>query len=151
MKSWSVFIEIGRWTAAALVAVPLTAMTALADPPVPAASAGALKLELNRAETTPAGCRLSFLAVNSTGKALQAPAYELVFFSPDGIIEQLTVFDFGAMPEGKTVVRQFDVPGLGCGAGRILLNGPVGCEAEDAAHCGAALELASRTALSFDK
>jgi len=112
---------------------------------------GALKLELNRADATSGGCRLSFLAVNQTGQTLTAPSYELVFFSPAGVIDQLTVFDFGPMPEGKTVVRQFEVPGVSCEAGRILVNGPAGCDAGDPAHCRIALDLASRTPLSFDQ
>lgn len=108
-----------------------------------------LTLELNRAEPTQAGCLLSFLARNGTGQDLAEPSFELVFFNGDGIIDRLTVFDFGKMEAGRTVVRQFDVPALACDEGRILLNGPAGCTDISAAHCAVAVKVSSKTDLSF--
>ncbi|MTI45532.1 hypothetical protein JM93_01070 [Roseibium hamelinense] len=128
----------------------LAALTFLASAGLPghpvAAESNGLSIELNKIEQTSKGCRLSFLAVNGTGTDLPKSPYELVFFDREGVIESLTAFDFGALSAGKTVVRQFQVPGLECaGTGRILVNGPSGCTGETKpAHCSAVLKLSSR-------
>ncbi|WP_133192728.1 hypothetical protein [Labrenzia sp. 011] len=111
----------------------------------------AITLELNKAEDIGGNCRLSFVMTNGTGQAVEAAAYELVLFSPDGVISQMSVFDFGALPAGKTVVRQFELPGPECAqAGRLLINGPAGCAPKAAsAHCSAPLKLSSRIGLTL--
>lgn len=114
-------------------------------------TAKGIALELNKAEDTGGGCHLSFVMSNRTGTALPAAAYELVLFNGDGVISQMSVFDFGSLPDGKTVVRQFQLPGLPCTqAGRLLINGPAGCtDATSSGHCTAPLSLSSRTGLDL--
>ncbi|KZM52159.1 hypothetical protein OA90_01195 [Labrenzia sp. OB1] len=122
--------------------------------PVQAQTEGpAITLELNKAEDTGENCRLSFVMTNGTGKSIEAAAYELVLFTPEGVISQMSVFDFGALPQGKTVVRQFELPSLGCAqAGNLLINGPTGCGPDQApAHCTAPLTLSSRTGLTLSQ
>lgn len=115
--------------------------------------APAISLELNKAEDTGENCRLSFVMSNGTGERIEAAAYELVLFSPEGVISQMSVFDFGALPQGKTIVRQFELPGLGCAqAGNLLINGPAGCPSDQPpAHCTAPLKLSSRTGLTLSQ
>ncbi|MEM5582704.1 hypothetical protein WNZ15_09605 [Roseibium sp. AS2] len=124
----------------------LAASSAMAETTAPGIS-----LELNKAEDTGGGCHLSFVMSNLTGTALPAAAYELVLFDDAGVISQMSVFDFGSLPDGKTVVRQFQLPGLPCTkAGRLLINGPAGCtEPASSGHCTASLTLSSRTGLDL--
>ncbi|MTI00177.1 hypothetical protein [Roseibium sp. RKSG952] len=123
----------------------------LAAPAAQAAGPAELAIELNKVEPAESGCKLSFVAVNGTGHALDKSSYELVFFDRDGVIARLTAIDFGKLAAGKTVVRQFNVPGVSCeNTGRILVNGPSGCTGEvPSAHCSAPLALTSRTSVSF--
>lgn len=107
---------------------------------------GPLFLELNKAEVTGPNCRYSFVLNNGTGESVESASYELVLFSVEGVIDQMSVFDFGALPAGKTVVRQFELPGSCDKAGKFLINGPSGCSnGTPARHCTASLVLSSRT------
>jgi len=110
-----------------------------------------LFLELNKLEDTGSACRLSFVLRNATGTDLESTAYELVLFSTDGVIDHMSVFDFGALPADKTVVRQFELGSVACSnAGRLLVNGPSGCaDPAQAGHCQASLTLSSRTDLAL--
>lgn len=106
----------------------------------------AIALELNKVEDTGTACRFSFVLSNQTGEPADTTSYELVLFSTDGVISQMSVFDFGSLPVGKTVVRQFELPGSCQTAGRLLINGPAGCQSDrPSVHCSAPLSLSSRT------
>ncbi|NBN62161.1 hypothetical protein [Pannonibacter tanglangensis] len=139
--------HLGVASAAALT------LTALLAAPVKAAEPKGIGLELNKVATVNGGCLLTFVANNATGAALAAAGFEFVLFSKDGVVDRMTVFDFGALPEGKTVVRQFQIAGAPCeGFGSILVNGPSGCGAAAAAPlCSAPLTASSRTAVSFGR
>lgn len=104
-----------------------------------AAPAASLLLELNGAEASPAGCRLTFVIRNDLGAALERAAFEIVLFDDAGLVERLAVLDFKELPEGKTKVRQFDIPGADCArVGRVLVNDAVACEG-DGVQAGACL------------
>ncbi|WP_041375505.1 hypothetical protein [Polymorphum gilvum] len=133
--------------AAMLTVTALSAGWARAEEP-----ARGLALELNRTAATDGGCLLTFVALNRSAEALDKAAYEFVLFNSDGLVDQMTVFDFGSLPAGKTVVRQFQLAGLACEAiGSILVNGAAGCGGASAAPpaCTVSLETASRTAVPF--
>ena len=121
----------------------------LANPAWSQSEAPGISLELNKAETTNGNCRLSFVMENGTGSPVSSAAYEIVLFNKTGVIDQLSVFDFGDIPADKTVVRQFELAGPTCAeAGRLLINGPSGCSADPVPlHCSAPLTLSSRTEL----
>ncbi|MBP0484837.1 hypothetical protein J5474_20390 [Sagittula sp. M10.9X] len=55
----------------------------------------------------------------------------------------MTLFDFGAVPSKKTLVRQFVVRQPDCGdLGQILINGAQSCEAEGRSDfCGEGLRV----------
>lgn len=117
------------------IAAPATAQDA-AQP--------ALAIELNRIDPLDGACRLTFMAENTLGADLETLALETVLIDRDGQVERLTLFDFGALPDGVPRVRQFDIPGLACDRlGRVLINGVAGCTG--AGTCSGALDLSSRT------
>ncbi|MBS8259669.1 hypothetical protein DYI23_05510 [Roseibium polysiphoniae] len=130
---------------------------ALATPHMVKAAENTLELELNRAAQTDSGCMLTFVAANKTGQALKGVAYEFVLFDADGLVDLMTAFDFGAMPEQKTVVRQFELAGAQCPAiSQILVNGAARCDLAKPAEaaddtCVSSLATKSRTDIAFIK
>ena len=109
----------------------------------------ALSLTLNSTMTTEeGGCRLIFVLQNDLGAALERLVAEAVLFDAAGRVASLTLFDFGALPEGRPRVRQFDLAGQGCdGIGAVLINGIGTCDGAGlapGAYIGA-LHLASET------
>jgi hypothetical protein len=137
---------------AAVTAALFAFLTVTADQARAESRAG-LHIELNRAEAAADGCRLSFVARNASPEDLSGASYEVVFFNKEALITEMTAFGFGHLPAGKTVVRQFDVPGLSCAeTERLLVNGPAGCSGENAAaHCKANLTTSSRASIQFDQ
>ncbi|MBD8889921.1 hypothetical protein [Roseibium litorale] len=139
--------------AAAGLVLNLSISAAMAD----GDTAKPLSLELNKATDTQAGCLLTFVGTNKTGLALSSVAYELVLFDKDGLVDRMSAFDFGAMPAGKTFVRQFELKGSKCpGLSQILVNGAARCEQADPVKgaentCISALSPASRTDIAFIK
>ena len=102
-----------------------------------------LSLELNRIDGIDGACRLTFLAENRLGADVEALTLETVLIDTAGVVERLTLFEFGALPDGVPRVRQFDVAGLTCETlGRVLVNGVAECTGP--ASCGEALGLTSR-------
>lgn len=117
-----------------------------------AAPAPSIHLELNGAEASPAGCRLTFLIRNDLGAALERAAFEIVLFNGAGLVERLAVLDFKELPPGKTKVRQFDIPGADCARiGRVLVNDAVACEGEgvEAGACLRGLVTETKSTVAF--
>ncbi|MCU4651385.1 hypothetical protein N8I71_00955 [Roseibacterium sp. SDUM158016] len=103
-----------------------------------------LALELNRVDPVDGACRLTFLAENALGEEIAALSLETVLIDTSGVVERLTLFDFGALPMDVPRVRQFDVPGLACEAlGRVLINGVSECGG--VGNCAERLQLSTRT------
>lgn len=117
--------SIARAIAVALVPVAFMAGAALAQ-------TGNFEIELNTSADVDGACRLTFVATNNTGLSLTKTAYEVAAFNADGAVSQLMVLEFGELPEAKTRVIQFDLPGMQCSAiSRLLVNGQDTCEAAD--------------------
>ena len=88
-----------------------------------------LAIDLNAMEQINQACRLVFVATNATGKSIDEMTLETVLFDAAGTVNRFALFDFKALPEGKTRVRQFDLPETRCGSlGRILINGAASCK-----------------------
>lgn len=138
---------------AASLALSLSMGSAMAE----GDAAKPLALELNKATDTQTGCLLTFVGTNKTGLPLASVAYELVLFDKDGLVERMSAFDFGSMPDGKTFVRQFELKGSKCpGLSQILVNGAARCEQADPVKgaentCVSALAPTSRTDIAFIK
>lgn len=118
--------------------------------PVPSAEVqdGALSIELNDASEAEGGCRLTFLVENALGADLTALSLEAAVLTTEGQVQQVTLFDFGDLPEGRPRVRQFDLPDLSCEAiGQVLINDIASCEGAGvgAGACMSGLGLSSRT------
>jgi len=94
----------------------------------PTESKAKLAIELNALDQRGKACRLSFLVSNKTGVALQALAFELVLFDKSQRIVSLVAAEAGALPKGKTRVKQFDIAERDCATiGKLLLNDITQC------------------------
>ena len=111
-------------------------------------------LELNSASDTAAGdCRLTYVATNQTEVGLDQAAYEVAVFDGAGIVTRILVLAFGALPEGKTRVVQFDIAGQSCeNTSRIVVNDVAECVPSadgDAGTCLTALNTSTRAPIQF--
>lgn len=111
-------------------------------------------LELNSAADTAAGdCRLTYVATNRTEVGLDQAAYEVAVFDGNGIVSRILVLAFGALPQGKTRVVQFDIAGQSCeNTSRIVVNDVADCVPTadgSASVCLDALSTATRAPIQF--
>jgi hypothetical protein len=112
----------------------------------------AVSLELNNARDVDGGCRLTYIAVNGTGTALDKASYEIVVFDADSRVAQFLILEFGKLPSGKTKVVEFDFPSRNCTAiTRILINDVSECVAGGAPStlCMDGLKPSTRTPIGF--
>lgn len=112
------------------------------------AQSGNFELELNTATDVGAGCRLTYVATNNTGIALEKTSYEVVVFDGTGGVSRILVLEFGQLPVSKTRVVQFDLTDQSCSnISRILVNNAVECSSAEGSHdvCLSALIASSRS------
>lgn len=120
---------------AALCALPLT--LAAQDSPAPS-----IALELNNAadiqQTLPAAegaapvtqtsCRMTYVVTNRTGEGLRAAGWQVGVFDSGGVVRALLMLNFGELPDGKTKIGIFDIPGWPCAdISRIVVNDVAQC------------------------
>lgn len=111
-----------------------------------------LYLELNALQSGETGCRITFLAKNSLGAALDSAAFEVALFDANGAIDQLVTLDFNALAAGKTKVLQFELPELECSnVGRVLINDAPSCTGEgiEPSACLDHLETSTKVDVTF--
>ena len=138
-------LSLGGLTAAALLLAAPLGLRAVTK-------ARSVDLVLNRLEQNGEACRLTFVTRNGLPADLASSGFEMVIFDAKGLVKLMTVFDFGALPAGKTVVRRFDLPDTGCqSVSRILVNGAARCKGEgvEASACAAALNTKNLTDIDF--
>ena len=113
-----------------------------------AAAAPGLLLQLNAAQPSDKGCRLTFVVSNNLGADLSKAAFEIALFNRAGVVDRLTVLDFKALPAGKTKVTRFDLPGTQCDVSRVLINDATECAGNgvDPKRCLADLKAESKAA-----
>lgn len=112
----------------------------------------ALALELNSAQPSQKGCRLTFVVSNGLGADLSKAAFEIALFNEAGVVDTLTVLDFQELPVGKTKVSRFDLPGLDCAKiTRVLVNRATECAGEgvEPSACLRQLAPASKAQITF--
>ena len=144
--------KVQKWAAAAATMAALsiaagTPTAALAEEPV-----ASLSLELNNLTDSATGCLATFMAKNAMQQKLDEVAFEVVLFDTDGRVDRLLVLDFSPLIEGKTRVRQFELPGTQCnGISRVLVNDAAACSGAgvDPHSCIEQLETAARVAVEF--
>lgn len=118
------------------------------------ASSQGLSLELNRLEQNGSACRATLVARNGFEANLDETAFELVMFDKAGLISLMTVFDFGALPAGKTRVQRFDLPQTSCpDLTRILVNGVSRCTGTgiDISRCETNFSTNNRAGIEFGR
>lgn len=81
-----------------------------------------LKLELNSLAESGTRCRVSFVAQNKLGTALDKATLELVVFDDKQLISQMLILELGKFPVSKTRVIQFDLGKPCSGISRLLIN-----------------------------
>jgi len=114
--------------------------------------ASALNLELNGAQPSDKGCRLTFVVKNDLGADLSKAAFEIALFNAAGVVDRLTVLDFKDLPAGKTKVVRFDLAGTDCGkTSRVLVNSATECTGAgvEPSACMRRLETDSKTGIFF--
>lgn len=138
--------DILRRAAAGLV------LALCAGAPLAAQETGVFDLELNNTEAVEGGCRLTFVARNGTGTALEQTSYDVAVFDDTGAVSDRLILEFGRLAPDKTRVVQF-LLSRGCEqVSRLLLNGAEECVTSDGADsriCMDALEGSSRTDIAF--
>ncbi|AXS41662.1 hypothetical protein [Breoghania sp. L-A4] len=133
----------------------LTLLALLAAPVSPAAAQEAAKgihFELNKAETVNGTCRVTLVTRNDMASALKAFSVDLVVFDDAEGVAGYAAIDIGALPAGKTRVRQYDVAKGDCGGfSRFLVNDVRACEGAsgEVQDCLGALRLSSRTKIDL--
>ena len=112
----------------------------------------ALSLELNAAQPSDKGCRLTFVVTNGLGSDLTTAAFELALFNDQGVVDRLTVLEFKDMPAAKTKVSRFDLSGAECGKiSRVLVNHATACVGTgvDPNACMTSLKTSTKTTIAF--
>lgn len=130
-----------------VAALSLLAVPALAEDP-----AGTLHLDLNALQPVQDACRVTFVATNGLGTALDKSSFELAIFGKDGVIQRVVLLDFENLTAGKTKVMQFDLKGIECATvSRVLVNEVTACEGQgiQPGACIAALRTTTETAIAF--
>ncbi|RAZ89197.1 hypothetical protein DPM33_19790 [Mesorhizobium hawassense] len=134
-----------------LAAAPAWAQSAPAQAPGSAPDS-ALSLELNAAQPSEKGCRLTFVVKNPLGTDLSKAAFEIALFNQAGVVDRLTVLDFKDLPAGKTKVTRFDLAGADCGKLiRVLINSATECAGTgvEPAACMRGLKTSTKTGIAF--
>ena len=113
---------------------------------------GKLTVELNRAQTVRAGCRISLVVRNELGGPVESARLELVFFDIKELVDTVTALELGPIRAGKTQVVQFDLTDRKCeDFSRLLVNRPLACKGAGLADatCLERLALSNRTKIAF--
>lgn len=134
----------------------LTSMLAMSLGLVPAwaqsAPAPQLSLELNAAQPSDKGCRLTFVVNNGLGADLSKAAFEIALFNEAGVVDRLSVLDFKDLPAGKTKVTRFDLAGTDCTKlSRVLINSATECVGAgvEPGACMRGLKTETKTGIAF--
>ncbi|RUV67134.1 MAG: hypothetical protein EOR30_07255 [Mesorhizobium sp.] len=132
-----------------VLAMPLVMGPAWAQQsgPIPA-----LTLELNGAQASEKGCRLTFVVNNTLGADLSKAAFEIALFNEAGVVDRLTVLDFKDLPAGKTKVTRFDLAGADCAkVSRVLINSATECAGTgiEPGACMRGLKTETKTGIAF--
>lgn len=111
-----------------------------------------LLLELNGAQPSDKGCRLTFVVMNRLGAELSQAAFEVALFNEQGVVDRLTVLDFKELPAGKTKVTRFELAGTDCSkVTRVLVNSTTECKGAgiEPSACMRQLTTNSKTSIEF--
>ena len=121
---------LGTMLAGALAAfAPMNTAQAQDEAQDSAAGDGVIALDLNKLEPREGACRAYMVVENATAHRLASYMLDLVIFDTDEVIANRLRVRLDDLRAGKTVVRLFDIPEIGCDSvGRVLLNEIAACE-----------------------
>lgn len=112
-----------------------------------------ITLQLNKAETINAGCRISLLVRNHLNDEITQLSLDLVVFDRTGGISDFLSMKTGRLPTGKTRVQQYDLPSSQCSQiSSVLINDVSQCEGSTSvspSSCLDALHVSSRAAIEL--
>ncbi len=134
-----------QFTLAAMITVALSQVAVAQQNPT-------INLELNTLEDVSNGCRITFVATNNTGQTVKKAAFEIAFFNVDGLVNRLTTLNFGKLVDGRTSVRQFEIPGPECkDYSRLLINAVKSCDgiSSGLGGCENALTTTNKSKIEF--
>lgn len=117
-----------------------------------AQEAPVLSMEFNRLTDTDMGCRFTFVVSNKMTQNVSKAVIEFAFFNSEGLVERLTALNFGALASGRSIVKQFEIPGPDCGSySQLLINAVKACDgvANGVEACEAALAISNKTKIEF--
>lgn len=117
------------------------------------AVAEGLRVDLNALATSQKGCAFTFVIDNRLARSVSKASFELVLFNVAGTVERMVALDFRDLPQGKTKVRKFDLPGTKCeDVKRVLINDSSTCEGEGltAGACMDGIVTSSSTQVALD-
>ena len=122
-------------------ATALAAFTLLAIPSaVSSEEAGekaTIDIQLNAAQPSDQGCRVSFVLRNRLQQPIEDLTFEVVLFDAGGAVREFLLLKAGSLPTGKTRVRQFDLKDHKCeGLSQVLLNDVKVCTGEGLTAAG---------------
>jgi hypothetical protein len=110
---------------------------------------GGLAVQLNKFEEVEGGgCRAFFLFRNQTGKTFEAFEMSLAILDSSGVIDRLLSIDAAPLPAGRTTLKLFEIPQLGCAQiSEVLLHEVPACrpQNEPDMDCFPILSLDSKT------
>lgn len=116
---------------------------------------GRLTVELNKfEESETGGCRAFFLFRNQTDLTLEGFEMSLAILDTGGIIDRLLTIDAAPLPAGRTTLKLFEIPEIGCTSiSEILLHELASCRPQNADEmdCFPIMDLVSRTPASLLK
>ncbi len=113
-----------------------------------------IELDLNAAQPSQGGCRLTFVVANNLATPIDRAAFEMALFNKQGVVDRLSVLDFKGLPAGKTKVSRFDLSGVQCGdLSRVLINDATACEGAGTAPdaCAKSLRTRSTSGIQFGR
>ena len=94
-----------------------------------------ITVELNKLEDREGACRAYLVFGNDSGERFDAFVLDLIVFDRDQVIAKHLAVDAAPLRADKTVVKMFDIAGIGCDQiGRILLNDVTKCAGTDGAR-----------------
>lgn len=112
-----------------------------------------LQVELNALVPSQKGCVFTFVIGNDLAQSVSKASFEFVLFNGAGTVERMVVLDFRDLPQGKTKVRKFDLPGTRCDeVKRVLINDAPVCEGDGlaAGACMAGIVTRSNTNVGLE-
>ncbi|MQT14017.1 Tat pathway signal protein [Segnochrobactrum spirostomi] len=133
MRHGATLLASAWWIATAALAPDSALATEAQTAPV--------RIELNKLEAQPNGCRVYFLIENAKGPAIKTLKLDLFVMGRDGVVEKRLAVETAPIAASKTIVKLFDLAGVPCDrVGKVLLNDVMTCDEAAQAPAGICLD-----------